>query len=103
MVINRQGRRLVCRSAVFRVGDASSASIPLAIHDAVRDGIITKPTRVFAPGFGAGVLRATRSGLDPAVIAPDNSRHSPSGIDCRDGTDDDSGLAQRYQLQAVPP
>jgi 3-oxoacyl-[acyl-carrier-protein] synthase III len=57
---------------IERVGNASSASIPLAIHDAVRDGTISKPTRVFAPGFGAGavagyaVLR-----VDPAVIAPD--------------------------------
>ena len=57
---------------IERMGNASSASIPLAIHDAVRDGVITKPTRVFAPGFGAGavagyaVLR-----IDPAVIAPD--------------------------------
>ena len=55
------------------MGNASSASIPLAIHDAVRDQVITKPTRVFAPGFGAGavagygVLR-----IDPAVIAPDD-------------------------------
>jgi 3-oxoacyl-[acyl-carrier-protein] synthase III len=57
---------------IERVGNASSASIPLAIHDAVRDGVITKPMRVFAPGFGAGavagyaVLR-----VDPAVIAAD--------------------------------
>ena len=52
------------------VGNASSASIPLALHDAVRDGVITAPVRVFAPGFGAGavagyaVLR-----VDPAVVA----------------------------------
>jgi 3-oxoacyl-[acyl-carrier-protein] synthase-3 len=58
---------------IEQVGNASSASIPLAIHDAVRDGVIKKPTRVFAPGFGAGavagyaVLR-----IDPAVIAPDD-------------------------------
>ncbi len=55
---------------IEQVGNASSASIPLAIHDAVRDGVITAPTRVFAPGFGAGavagyaVLR-----IDPAVVA----------------------------------
>ena len=55
---------------IERVGNASSASIPLAIHDAVRDGVINKPVRVFAPGFGAGavagyaVLR-----IDPAVVA----------------------------------
>ena len=52
------------------VGNASSASIPLAIHDAVRDGVIKEPMRIFAPGFGAGavagyaVLR-----IDPAMVA----------------------------------
>ncbi|SNS24605.1 3-oxoacyl-(acyl-carrier-protein) synthase III [Geodermatophilus saharensis] len=55
---------------IDQVGNTSSASIPLAIHDAVRDGVITEPVRVFAPGFGAGavagyvVLR-----VDPAVVA----------------------------------
>jgi 3-oxoacyl-[acyl-carrier-protein] synthase III len=55
---------------IEQVGNTSSASIPLAIHDAVRDGVITEPLRVFAPGFGAGavagyaVLR-----VDPAVVA----------------------------------
>jgi 3-oxoacyl-(acyl-carrier-protein) synthase III len=64
---------------IERVGNASSASIPLAIHDAVRDKVITKPIRVFAPGFGAGavagyaVLR-----VDPAVIAPDDQAE-PTG------------------------
>jgi 3-oxoacyl-[acyl-carrier-protein] synthase-3 len=64
---------------IERVGNASSASIPLAIHDAVRDEVITKPIRVFAPGFGAGavagyaVLR-----VDPAVIAPDDQA-APTG------------------------
>ncbi len=56
------------------VGNTSSASIPLAIHDAVRDGVVTEPVRVFAPGFGAGavagyaVLR-----IDPAVVAVSTS------------------------------
>jgi 3-oxoacyl-(acyl-carrier-protein) synthase III len=55
---------------VEKVGNASSASIPLAIHDAVRDGVIKQPVRIFAPGFGAGavagycVLR-----IDPAIVA----------------------------------
>jgi 3-oxoacyl-[acyl-carrier-protein] synthase III len=55
---------------IERVGNTSSASIPIALHDAVREGIIDRPMRVFAPGFGAGavggyvVLR-----VDPAVIA----------------------------------
>ena len=39
-------------------GTPSSASIRLAIHDAVRDGVITAPTRVFAPGFEPARLPA---------------------------------------------
>ena len=56
---------------IERVGNSSSASIPIAIHDAVRDGVITRPIRIFAPGFGAGavagyaVLR-----IDPAILPP---------------------------------
>ena len=59
---------------IARVGNTSAASIPLAIHDAVRDGVISTPTRVFTPGFGAGavagyaVLR-----IDPAVVAEERT------------------------------
>ena len=59
------------------VGNASAASIPLALHDAVRDGVIKEPTRVFAPGFGAGavagycVLR-----IDPAVVAIEGDKNA---------------------------
>ena len=55
---------------IERVGNSSSASIPLAIFDAVAEGVIDRPMRLFAPGFGAGavggyvVLR-----LDPAIVA----------------------------------
>jgi 3-oxoacyl-[acyl-carrier-protein] synthase-3 len=52
------------------VGNASSASIPLAIHDAVRDGVIKVPTRIFAPGFGAGAVAGyCVMRIDPAVVA----------------------------------
>jgi 3-oxoacyl-(acyl-carrier-protein) synthase III len=55
---------------VETVGNASSASIPLAIHDAVRDGVIKEPTRIFAPGFGAGAVAGyTVIRIDPAVVA----------------------------------
>ena len=55
---------------IAAVGNASSASIPLAIHDAVRDGVITRPMRLFAPGFGAGAVAGyTVLRLDPAVVA----------------------------------
>ena len=55
---------------IQRVGNTSAASIPLAINDAVMEGVIDKPMRLFAPGFGAGavggysVLR-----IDPAIVA----------------------------------
>jgi 3-oxoacyl-[acyl-carrier-protein] synthase-3 len=55
---------------IENVGNASSASIPLAIHDAVRDGVITAPVRIFAPGFGAGAVAGyCVMRIDPAVVA----------------------------------
>jgi 3-oxoacyl-[acyl-carrier-protein] synthase-3 len=55
---------------VETVGNASSASIPLAIHDAVREGVIKEPTRIFAPGFGAGAVAGyCVMRIDPAVVA----------------------------------
>src|SRR5450631_3862600 len=55
---------------IEKVGNASSASIPLAIHDAVRDGVIKEPTRIFAPGFGAGAVAGYAvMRIDPAVVA----------------------------------
>ena len=55
---------------IERVGNASAASIPLAIHDAVRDGVISAPMRIFAPGFGAGAVAGYAvMRLDPAVVA----------------------------------
>jgi 3-oxoacyl-[acyl-carrier-protein] synthase-3 len=62
---------------IERVGNVSAASIPIAIHDAVADGVIDRPLRVFAPGFGAGavggyaVLR-----VDPAVVAGEDGHHA---------------------------
>jgi 3-hydroxy-3-methylglutaryl CoA synthase len=54
---------------IEQVGNASSASIPLAIHDAVRDGVISEPVRVFAPGFGAGAVAGYAvMRVDPAVV-----------------------------------
>lgn len=56
---------------IDKVGNTSSASIPLAIYDAVQDGVITQPVRVFAPGFGAGAVAGYAvMRIDPTVIAP---------------------------------
>ncbi len=69
---------------IAEVGNISAASIPLAIFDAVRDGVIDRSTRVFAPGFGAGavggyaVLR-----VDPSMMAPEGE----PGSDTAHGAD----------------
>jgi 3-oxoacyl-[acyl-carrier-protein] synthase-3 len=55
---------------VERMGNVSAASIPIAVHDAVRDGVITRPMRVFAPGFGAGAVGGYAvMRVDPAIVA----------------------------------
>jgi 3-oxoacyl-(acyl-carrier-protein) synthase III len=61
---------------IQRVGNTSAASIGLALEDAVREGVIARPLRVFTPAFGAGavggyaVLR-----VDPSLVS--RSRAQP--------------------------
>lgn len=58
---------------ISTVGNTSAASIPLALVDAVADGVITESVRVFAPGFGAGAVGGYAvMTIDPAVIAPES-------------------------------
>jgi 3-oxoacyl-[acyl-carrier-protein] synthase III len=65
---------------IEKVGNTSSASIPLAIHDAVRDGVITEPVRIFGPGFGAGAVAGYAvMRLDPAVVAVERPASSAPG------------------------
>ena len=65
---------------VERMGNVSAASIPIAIHDAVRDGVITRPTRVFAPGFGAGAVGGYAvMRIDPAVRRRRSDAGHPGG------------------------
>ena len=55
---------------IERVGNTSSASIPLALQDAVRDGVLTRPTRVFTPGFGAGAVGGYLvARFSPSIVA----------------------------------
>ncbi len=54
---------------IERAGNTSAASIPIAIADAVADGVINKPTKIFAPGFGAGSVGGyTVMTIDPSVV-----------------------------------
>jgi 3-oxoacyl-[acyl-carrier-protein] synthase-3 len=58
---------------IERVGNASAASIPLAIYDAVREGVVTEPVRIFTPGFGAGAVAGYAvMRLDPGIVAIDS-------------------------------
>ena len=85
MVIERAEQAGIGRDRMYfniaRVGNTSAASIPLAIHDAVAEGILTAPTRIFTPGFGAGavagyaVLR-----IDPAIVAPETEARFASDV-----------------------
>jgi 3-oxoacyl-[acyl-carrier-protein] synthase III len=65
---------------IERVGNTSSASIPLAIRDAVLDGVINRPMRIFAPGFGAGAVGGYAVvRIDPSIVALD--RRAPSDVE----------------------
>jgi 3-oxoacyl-(acyl-carrier-protein) synthase III len=57
---------------IERVGNTSAASIPIAIRDAVAEGRIDRPMRIFAPGFGAGAVAGfVVMRVDPAVVCCD--------------------------------
>jgi 3-oxoacyl-(acyl-carrier-protein) synthase III len=66
---------------IDRVGNASAASIPIAIHDAVADGVLDRPMRIFTPGFGAGAVAGYAiMRIDPAIVVPESIHSSePSG------------------------
>jgi len=55
---------------IERVGNTSSASILMAVHDAVREGRVDRPMRIFAPGFGAGAVGGyVVMRVDPAIVS----------------------------------
>ena len=59
---------------IARVGNTSAASIALAIWDAVTDGVIRTPSRIFTPGFGAGAVAGYAvMRIDPRIIVPEQA------------------------------
>jgi 3-oxoacyl-[acyl-carrier-protein] synthase III len=59
---------------IEKVGNVSAASIPLAIYDAVREGVIDRPMRVFTPAFGAGAVGGyTVIRIDPAIVVAERA------------------------------
>ena len=72
---------------IEQVGNVSSASIPLAIHDAVRDGVIKEPVRIFAPGFGAGAVAGyCVMRIDPAAVAVATDSQPQAGAPISEST-----------------
>jgi hypothetical protein len=74
MILNLAGKAGLAADQLYfnveRMGNVSAASIPIAVYDAVRDGVITRPARVFAPGFGAGAVGGYAvMRIDPAIVA----------------------------------
>jgi 3-oxoacyl-[acyl-carrier-protein] synthase III len=55
---------------IDKVGNTSAASIPIAVSDATREGVIRRTARVFAPGFGAGAVAGYAiMRIDPRIVA----------------------------------
>lgn len=84
---------------IEKMGNVSAASIPIAVYDAVADGVITRPVRVFAPGFGAGAVGGYAvMRIDPAIVAGEvvpeaTEKTIPGTIRQAGGTTDDIRLA----------
>ncbi len=71
---------------VEKVGNVSAASIPLAIFDAVREGAIDRPMRVFTPAFGAGAVGGyTVIRIDPAIVVLEEGAEQAELIIAPDG------------------
>src|SRR6185312_1378050 len=94
MVIDLMGKAGITPDRLYfnieRTGNTSSASIPLALYDAVQDGVVTEPVRVFAPGFGAGAVGGyVVMRFDPRIVAVEDPRAGDwhAGLLNPDGTD----------------
>ena len=62
---------------VESVGNVSAASIPIAIYDAVREGVIDRPMRVFTPAFGAGAVGGyTVLRVDPSIVIAERTEQA---------------------------
>jgi hypothetical protein len=77
MVVELAGQAGIPEGSLYfnidKVGNVSAASIPIAIWDAVMEGVIDRRMRIFAPGFGAGAVAGYAVlWIDPAVIVPED-------------------------------
>ena len=77
---------------IEKMGNTSSASIPIAIADAVAEGVIDRPMWIFAPGFGAGAVAGySVMRIDPAVVATGAPAAVPEQVAVGAESDPDAG------------
>ena len=94
MIINLAARAGLSADKLYfnieKMGNTSSASIPIAIADAVADGVIDRPIRIFAPGFGAGAVAGyCVMRIDPAIVATASAHPvAPSALESMPDRDD---------------
>jgi len=87
---------------IERVGNTSSASILLAIHDAVREGRIDRPMRVFAPGFGAGAVGGyVVMRVDPAIVSCNSEERNQSMANIASNGNGMNGMAALHGKVAL--
>jgi 3-oxoacyl-[acyl-carrier-protein] synthase-3 len=76
-VVNRYGRIVFPFNffpeldfSIFETLEQFAAVIKRDFEDAVREGVIDRPMRIFAPAFGAGAVAGyVVARLDPAIVA----------------------------------
>ena len=105
MVIDLMGKAGITPDRLYfnieRTGNTSSASIPLALYDAVQDGVVTEPVRVFAPGFGAGAVGGyVVMRFDPGIVAVETPRAGDwhAGLLNPDRTDQSSNRSEDIRI-----
>ncbi len=91
MVVELAGQAGIAEDSLYfnidKVGNVSAASIPIAIWDAMDEGVIDRRMRIFAPGFGAGAIAGYAVlWIDPAILVPEGEVTSATaGAKAHDG------------------
>jgi len=105
MVVDLAGQAGIPEDSLYfnidRVGNVSAASIPIAIYDAVVEGVIDRRMRIFAPGFGAGAVAGYAVlWIDPRIIVREEGDAGDEGAVAA-ATDGGAGRAHTTTVDDV--